>query len=156
MQSICLDAHDSILRDCVEAVKHFHWETVMLELLQNVPTLMRLLSMMIRRLAERKPLICILASQLLMTWHKHMALVQRAVSVMLYGIGTAKQVHEIFGTRFQLILIVLCDYILVGLCKLATSWLMYIIPWDNEINRQDQWGPWCRGSVMGRGTGSPD
>ena len=57
---------------------------------ENVPTLMRLLSMMIRQPTERKPLLCILASPLFMAQHKHMALVQRAVSVMLYGNGTAK------------------------------------------------------------------
>ena len=44
MKDISSDAHDSCLRDCVEAVKHFHWDTVWLDLLQKMPTLMSLLS----------------------------------------------------------------------------------------------------------------
>ena len=57
---------------------------------------------------------------------------------MLYGNGTAKQVHAIFGTRFQLSLIVLCDYILAGVCNLQPLGIMYVIPWNNEVGRQDQ------------------
>ena len=93
MKALSSDAQDSILRDSVEAVKHFHWETVMLELLHNTPTLMSLLSQLVRRPAVQKPLLCFLASQLLKSRHHHMGLVQRAVSVMMYGNGTAKQVH---------------------------------------------------------------
>ncbi len=35
--------HDSILRDNIEAVKQFSWETIFMELSQKVPTLIRLL-----------------------------------------------------------------------------------------------------------------
>ena len=86
--------HDSILRDTIEAVKHFHWDTVMLELLQRVPTLMSLLKEVVRRSDEKKPLLCFLASQLLKAHNQHMGLVQRAVSIMLYGNGTSKQVSS--------------------------------------------------------------
>ena len=93
MKDISSEAHDSILRDSIEAVKHFHWETVMLELSHKIPTLMSLLSQLVQQPATQKPLLCFLASQLLKARHQHMGLVQRAVSVMMYRNGTAKQVH---------------------------------------------------------------
>ena len=67
-------------------------DTVWLELQKNVPTLMSLLINLVRRPAESKPLLCLLASQIVKARHQRMGLVQRAVSVMLYGNGTAKQV----------------------------------------------------------------
>ena len=92
MKTVSGDAHDSILRDSVEGVKRFSWDTVWLELSQNIPTLMSLLSQLIPRASQKKPLLCFLASQLLKSRHQRLCLVQRAVSVMLYGNGAAKQV----------------------------------------------------------------
>ena len=89
MKNISSKDHDSILRDSEEAVKHFSWETVVMELRQKLPTLMSLLSHLV---GTRVPLLCLLASQILKAKHQHLGLVQRAVSVMLYGNGTAKQV----------------------------------------------------------------
>ena len=43
MKSLASLDHDSILRDDFEALKHFSWETVYLELEKNVPTLIKLL-----------------------------------------------------------------------------------------------------------------
>ena len=85
MQAISCRSHDSILRDSVEAVKKFSWETVRLELQYTMPTLMTLLSQLVGRASERSPLICLLASMILKSRHNQMGLVQRAVSVMLYG-----------------------------------------------------------------------
>ena len=92
MKEVSCASHNSVLRDSVEAVKHFNWETVKMELLQKIPTLMSLLSQLVGRASERSPLICLLASMILKSRHNHMGLVQRAVSIMLYGNGTAKQV----------------------------------------------------------------
>lgn len=92
MKDLSSDSNDSILRDTMEAVKLFSWETVKLELFKKVPTLMSLLSRLVNRPAERTPLLCLIASQLLKCRHQRLCLVQRAVSVMLYGNGTAKQV----------------------------------------------------------------
>ena len=86
MKSLSGGDHDSILRDTIEAVKNFHWETVMLELLKKVQTADQ---------AAKKPLLCFLASQLLKSCHQRMGLVQRAVSIMMYGNGTAKQVCDL-------------------------------------------------------------
>lgn len=91
MRNISSAAHDSILRDTMEAIKQFHWETVFLELEKKMPTLLSLLSHLIGK--GKKPLLCLVASQLLKARHQHMGLVQRAVSVMMYGNGTAKQVR---------------------------------------------------------------
>ena len=84
------ESHDSILRDSVEVVEHFHWR---LELLQQTPILMSLLTQLLGRAPEHSPLLCLLTSIILKSRHRHMGLVQRAISVMLYGNGTAKQVH---------------------------------------------------------------
>lgn len=92
MKLICSDSHDSILKDNVEAVKHFSWQTVYLELTKQVPTLMALLSQLVPKPENKKPMLCLLASQLLAARHQRMCLVQRAISVMMYGNSTAKQV----------------------------------------------------------------
>ena len=92
MRTISSQSHDSVLRDSVEEVKQFSWETVRLELVQKMPTLMVLLCQLVGRAVDRYPLVCLLASMILKSRHRHMGLVQRAISVMLYGNGTAKQV----------------------------------------------------------------
>ena len=97
MKEISSDNNNSCLRDCVEAVKHFHWDTVWLELLHKMPMLMSLLSHLIRKPDENKAMLCMLASQLLKSRHQRMGLVQRVISVMLYGNGTAKQVGGCYG-----------------------------------------------------------
>ena len=67
----------------------------MLELLQRVPSLMSLLKELVIRSDEKKPLLFFLASQLLKAHNQHMGLVQRAVSIILYGgNGTSKQVSS--------------------------------------------------------------
>ena len=88
MKAVSSDAHDSILRDTVEGVKHFSWETVWLELSKNMPTLISLLSQIVR---QGRPLISFLSSQLLKSRHQRLCLVQRAISVMMFGNGAAKQ-----------------------------------------------------------------
>ena len=57
MKDISSDAYDSCLRDTLEAVKHFSWETVWLELLKKMPTLMSLLTNLVPRATERKPML---------------------------------------------------------------------------------------------------
>ena len=54
---------------------------------------MSILSKVIPNSVDRKPLQCMIASQLLKTRHPHMCLVQGVVSVMMYGNGVAKQVQ---------------------------------------------------------------
>ena len=83
------DSHDSIIRDDVESVKMFHWETVMIEYKKIIPTLIMLIECLVDKLEESKPFICFVASK---SRHQRMGLVQRAISIMLYGNGCTKQV----------------------------------------------------------------
>ena len=76
MKDISSDRHDSILRDPLEAVKHFDWDTVILELLHKMPTLLSLLSQIVRQPSQQKPLLCFLASQLIKSRHQRIRLVQ--------------------------------------------------------------------------------
>ncbi len=94
MKSLSSDQYDSILRDRIEAVKCFSWETVTLDMEKMIPTLLSLLRQVVPQPAKRKPLICFLASLLIKSRHKHMGLVQRATSIMLYGNGSNKQVKN--------------------------------------------------------------
>ena len=54
---------NSLLRNSVESVTQFSWEAVHEELLKHMPTLMAVLSSLIPKSAERKPLECLIASQ---------------------------------------------------------------------------------------------
>ena len=92
MKAISSVNHNSFLRNSVESVKQFEWEAVIDELYSHMPTLMSILSNIIPKSADRKPLQCMITSQLLKTRHPHMCLVQRVVSVMMYGNSVAKQV----------------------------------------------------------------
>ena len=91
-KSLCSRDHDTLLRDDVQAVKQFSWETVWLELENKIPTLMSLFKQVIRRPEENKPLICVLASMILKKRSPKLGLVQRAITVALYGNGTSKSV----------------------------------------------------------------
>lgn len=52
MKEISSASHDSVLRDSVEAIKQFKWETVKLELEQKTPTLVSLLSQLVGKPSE--------------------------------------------------------------------------------------------------------
>lgn len=97
MKTISTINCNSLLGNSVESVKQFSWEAVHEELLKHMPTLMAVLSSLIPKSVERKPLECLIASQLLKCRHPEMALVQRAVSVMMYGNNVQKQVLCCYG-----------------------------------------------------------
>lgn len=115
MSALCSLKCDSILRDNIEAVKHFSWMTIWLELEENVPTLMCLLKSLIKRPEENKPLLCFLASAILKQCSPKLGLIQRAISIVLYGNGTNKEVWWwcVFVFRVELIKIIAykCVYI---------------------------------------------
>ena len=94
MKELSSEASDSVLRDNVEAVKQFHWDTIRMELEKMLPTLMTFLRNLLPKSSQRIPLICVIASQLLKARHQRMGLVQRAISIMLYGNGSHKQVSS--------------------------------------------------------------
>ena len=85
IKEICSTDHDSILGDNHEAVKNFSWTTVWLELVQKMPTLMKLLSGVVNNAESHKPVLCLIVSMILKLSHPKISLVQRAISVYLYG-----------------------------------------------------------------------
>lgn len=91
------NASDSILKNeyTVEALKYFDWERIWREFMVNIPTLMNFFQYIVPRPTENIPLICLMVSQLLKSRHSQLGLVQRAVSVTLYGHGTSKQVSAV-------------------------------------------------------------
>jgi len=91
---LCSASHDSILRDTVEAVKHFSWETVWLELCKMVPTLMSFFMKLVRCPEDNKPFLCLLASMILKKRSPGLGLVQRAITVALYGNGAHQAVRN--------------------------------------------------------------
>lgn len=92
MQNFSSDEFNSTLRDMYAAVNQFSWETVMLEIKKGMPTLTNFLSLILPQTKLHTPVMCMVASQLLKARHQRMNLVQRAVSTLLYGNGTNKQV----------------------------------------------------------------
>ena len=85
----------------MKGVKHFSWETVWLELLLNVPTLMKLLCCLVNKPEDKKPLLCTIVAMILKNRRNSMALVQRAVSVVLYGNGVGKKVQIYMNFKIQ-------------------------------------------------------
>lgn len=116
MKNFSSDATASLLTDTYEALKCFSWETVHLEMRRSIPTLMSLLSAIVPCSDQKEPLLCMLAAQLLKSRHQRMSLVQRAVSLMLYGSGTRKQVsYTSCNITFMHVII------LIGVCELAKA-----------------------------------
>ena len=78
-----------MLRDSHEAVKVFSWETIWLEFEAKLPMLFRFFE---KLLPKAEKFLAFVISLLLKKRCKHMSLVQRAVSVLLYGNAAKKQV----------------------------------------------------------------
>ena len=95
MKNLASMENDSILRDTVEAVKRFSWETIISELQAKVPSLMKLLHCLVKNPKNSKPFIASLACQLLKDHHPSLGLLQCALSVHLYANGTSKNVSFI-------------------------------------------------------------
>ena len=90
MKEICSKKHNSMLRDSHEAVKMFSWETIWLELEAKLPIMFNFFQKLLPK-AEKK-FLAFLMSLILKKRCKHMSLVQRAISVVLYGNAAKKQV----------------------------------------------------------------
>ncbi|XP_062512946.1 uncharacterized protein LOC134188769 isoform X2 [Corticium candelabrum] len=78
-----------------EALLHFSWDRIWLELKNYTPTLLHVISILVSESAERcKPLVCFIASTALKQRYQQFSIVQRVISLLLYGNGTAKQVFS--------------------------------------------------------------
>ena len=100
LADICSKKVDSLLRDVNEAVKQFSWETVWLEFERRLPTLVGVLQFILP--SSNKAVLCFIVGIILKNRSPHMALIQRAVSVMLYANGVGKQVVTV--------IIIVCTY----------------------------------------------
>ena len=65
----------------------------MFEMEKMIPILISIFKHLVPSPSQNKPLVALIASQLLKERHQRMGLVQR-VSVMLYGNGSSKQVGD--------------------------------------------------------------
>ena len=90
MKRICSLEHNSILRSQHDQIKSFNWESILTEFEQNVPTLILLLRHLMPK-ADGK-LLSFIVAIILKRRCKHMSLVQRVISVMLYGNTAQKEV----------------------------------------------------------------
>ena len=78
-----------------ESLTDFCWDNVWLELHRYAPTLMDVLSVLVLDPTDNKPMVCLVAAMVLKQRYKHFSIVQRAISLLLYGNGTWKQVIQI-------------------------------------------------------------
>ena len=69
---------------------------------RHIPTLINLLSSIVPCAGEREQLVCMVAAQLLKSRHQKMCLVQRAVSVLMYGNGSTKAVNYLGKKTVQM------------------------------------------------------
>ena len=92
IKGICSENHNSVLRDTYEGVKHFSWETVWLELLKQVPTLIKLLITILPDHKQSRNVVCLIVCIMLKKSLGKMGLVQRVLSILLYGNRCNKQV----------------------------------------------------------------
>ena len=94
MKEISSENHSFILRDSHDGIRFFKWDRLFCELSTMMPTLIKLLLALVcdKSNTKRIILVCFIASILLKKRLGKMALLQRAVSVLLYGNGCTKQV----------------------------------------------------------------
>lgn len=92
MKNLCSMSHNSILRDQHDGLKCFNWDSVWVEFQHYVPTLLKFLQCLMPK-AERK-LISFMAAMIVKRRCKHMCLVQRVISTLLYGNATHKEVNS--------------------------------------------------------------
>ena len=91
MKAICGLKNASLLRNGNEGLQNFSWTAIWEEFSQRVPTLLKLLQKILPRSSNMflTYLICVMLKERC----KHMSLLQRVISVLLYGHGTSQQVR---------------------------------------------------------------
>ena len=91
IKNICSHNHNSVLRGSHEAIKTFSWETVWHELADNVPTHVEFFNHLLPK-SDNK-FVSFLICAVIKKKCKHMSLIQRAFSFLLYLNGTNKQLR---------------------------------------------------------------
>ena len=95
MANICSIRHPSLLRDSHSAVKKFNWQAILSEFSLKLPTLILLLRKILPKSDDK--FISFVISLLIKKRCKHISLLQRVISVLLYGNGTSKEVGTVIS-----------------------------------------------------------
>ena len=90
MKKICSLNHNSILRGKNSSIENFTWQTIWLELNQNVPSLVAFFKGLLPK--TNMKFISFLICAILKERCKHMSLLQRVLTALLYSNATNKQV----------------------------------------------------------------
>ena len=90
IKHICSSSHNSLLRSCATDIKRFSWESVWEELKENTPKLVLLLSVICPKgsIILKSTIICMVLKQS----NPKMSLLQRVISVLMYGNAVHKSV----------------------------------------------------------------
>ena len=88
--SICSSSFRSVLKKDNKTLKTFRWEPLLTEFKQKVPSLLGLLKLILPK--GGIPFWCFVISVLLKKRNQNMSLMQRLVSILLYGNAAHKQV----------------------------------------------------------------
>jgi len=92
MKKICSLGHNSIFRSSNVTLKQFSWVRIWEEFQSNIPILLKFMKCVLPK-ADFK-LVTMLIAMILKSRCKHMSLVQRTFSVVLYGNATNKEVRN--------------------------------------------------------------
>lgn len=92
MKVVSSNDHRTIFCDKKIELTNFSWSKVWDELMKCAPLLMNFLGSLVAHPEENKPMLCLIASMFLKKRNKSLALVQKCISVFLYGNGCCKQV----------------------------------------------------------------
>lgn len=96
MKHLSLAVSDSVLSHGeVNLLLEFSWDVIWSEFQKYLPTVVSIFTGLTNDLPRNKPLICLLIAMILKRNHQRMSLVQRIMSIFLYGNGVHKQVHYI-------------------------------------------------------------
>ena len=109
IKSICSLRHNSILRGSHEQLKQYSWQSVWQELKDHVPTLSNLMQLLMPKSDQK--FISFLICAILKKSCKHMSLVQRVFSFVLYSNAANKQVSCYKFQSLQLCMV--CMFIVV-------------------------------------------
>lgn len=93
MRLISSNCHNTVFCDKKKELKNFSWSRMWDELMEHAPLLMSVISGLVVRPEESKPMLCLVASMFLKKRNKSLALTQRCISVFLYGNACSKQVR---------------------------------------------------------------
>lgn len=94
LSNICSTTNKSILQQSNEKLKSFSWETLWSEFQRRVPLLLELLRSILPK--SDKAFLVFIISLILKKRNQKMSLMQRLISVVLYGNAAHKQVCIIY------------------------------------------------------------